>query len=153
MLDTSTLKFWDPFFRVVKINDGCPEGKTSIIHDDISKAENVLVYGITGSVKLVFLHAFITDASMLNTVEDTRLVLVDSKRVEFNQYKSSELLLCPIINNGDELLTKIKELINECRKRKEAIGDNDFEASRKQNNQYFPYILLVIDEYADIANK
>ena len=137
----------------VKVAYGCPEGKTSIIHEDISKAENVLVYGITGSVKLVFLHAFITDASMLNTVEDTRLVLVDSKRVEFNQYKSSELLLCPIINNGDELLTKIKELIIVRRKRKEAIGDNDFEASRKQNNQYFPYILLVIDEYADIANK
>ena len=63
------------------------------------------------------------------------------------------MFLCPIINNGDELLTKIKELINEYRKRKEAIGDNDFEASRKQNNQYFPYILLVIDEYTDIANK
>ena len=63
------------------------------------------------------------------------------------------MFLCPIINNGDELLTKIKELINEYRKRKEAIGDNDFEASRKQNNQYFTYILLVIDEYTDIANK
>ena len=90
---------------------------------------------------------------MFNTVEDARFVLVDSKRVEFNQYKNSELLLCPIINNGDELLTKIKELIIVRRKRKEAIGDNDFEVSRKQNNQYFPYILLVIDEYADIANK
>ena len=50
-------------------------------------------------------------------------------------------------------LTKIKELIDECHKRKEAIGDNDFEVSRKQNNQHFPYILLVIDKYADIANK
>lgn len=63
------------------------------------------------------------------------------------------MLLCPIINNGDELLTKIKELINKCHKRKETIGDNDFESSRKQNNRHFQYILLVIDEYADIANK
>ena len=161
MLDSLTLKFWEPFFRAVKINDGCPikvvygcpEGKNSIIHDDISKAENVLVYGATGSGKSVFLHVFIKGASMFNTIEDVRLVLFDFKRVEFNQYKNNELLLCPIINNGNELFAKIKELINECHKRKEAIGDNDFESSRKQNNHHFPYILLVIDEYADIANK
>lgn len=161
MLDTLTLKFWEPFFRTVKINNdcpakvvyGCPEGKTSIIYDDISKAENVLVYGRTGSGKSVFLHTFIKGVSMFNTVEDVKLVLVDSKRVEFNQYNNSELLLCPIINNGDELLAKTKELINECNKRKETIGDNDFEATRKKNNQHLPYILLVIDEYAVIANK
>ena len=63
------------------------------------------------------------------------------------------MLLCPIINNGDELLTKVKELINKCHKRKETIGNNGFETSKRQNNQHFPYILLVIDEYADIANK
>lgn len=161
MLDTLTLKFWEPFFKAVKINNdcpvkvvyGCPEGKTSIIHDDISKAENVLVYGMTGSGKSVFLHTFIKGVSMFNTVEDVKLVLVDPKRVEFNQYKNSELLLCPIINNGDELLAKTKELINECNKRKETIRDNNFEATRKKNNQHFPYILLVIDEYAVIANK
>lgn len=90
---------------------------------------------------------------MLNTVEDVRFVLVDSKMVEFSQYKKSELLLCPIINNGDELLIKINEFIDERNKRKELIGDNDFETSRKQNKQNFPYILLVIDEYADIVNK
>ena len=90
MLDSLTLKFWEPFFRAVKINDGCPikvvygcpEGKNSIIHDDINKAENVLVYGTTGSGKSVFLHVFITGASMLKTVEEARLVLVDSKRAE-----------------------------------------------------------------------
>ncbi len=161
MLKTLTLKFWEPFFKVAKINGGCPvkivygcpEGKTSIIYDDLSKAENVLVYGTTGSGKSVFLHVFIKGASIVNTVEDVRFVLVDSKKIEFNQYKNSELLHCPIINRGDELLAKTKELINECHKRKEVIGDNDFEASRKQNNQHFPYILLVIDEYADIANK
>ena len=46
MLDALTLKFWEPFFRVVKINDGrpiivvygCPEGYFSIFLDDISKA-------------------------------------------------------------------------------------------------------------------
>ena len=121
MLDSLTLKFWEPFFRAVKINDGCPikvvygcpEGKNSIIHDDINKAENVLVYGTTGSGKSVFLHVFIKGASMFNTIEDVRLILFDSKRVEFNQYKNNELLLCPIINNGDELFAKIKELINE----------------------------------------
>ena len=44
-------------------------------------------------------------------------------------------------------------MINERHKRKETIGNNGFETSRRQNNQHFPYILLVIDEYTDIANK
>lgn len=73
---------------MVKINDGspvkvvygCPEGKTSIIHDDISKAENVLVTALQEVENQSFLHVFITGASMLNTVEDARLVLFDSKR-------------------------------------------------------------------------
>ena len=112
-----------------------------------------MVYGTTGSGKSVFLHVFIKGASMFNTIENVRLILFDSKRVEFNQYKNNELLLCQIINNGDELFAKIKELINECYKRKETIGENNFESSRKQNNHHFPYVLLVIDEYADIANK
>lgn len=62
MLNTLTFKFWEPFFRVAKIDDGCPvkvvygcpEGEISILHDDISKTENVLVYGRTGSGKSVF---------------------------------------------------------------------------------------------------
>lgn len=161
MLNTLTLKYWEPFFRVVRIDGdcpvkviyGCPEGKTSFIYDDVIKAENVLVYGTTGSGKSVFLNTFIKGASMVNTVEDVRLVLVDSKRIEFNQYKNSELLLYPIICSGDELLIKINELIKECNKRKELIGDNDFEISRKQHNHRLPYILLVIDSYSDIANK
>lgn len=161
MLNTLTFKFWEGFFKAVKNDGGCPvnvvygckKGETSIIHDDISKAKNVLVYGTTGSGKSVFLHVFIRGASMFNTAEDVRFVLVDSKRVEFNQYKNSELLLCPIINSGDELLVKVNELIDECNKRKEMIGNKGFETFRKQKNQHLPYILLVIDEYADIASK
>ena len=157
MIDTLKLKFWEPFFRASKVNGGCPikvvygcpEGKTSIIYDDINKAENVLVYGTSGSGKSTFLNVFIKGASMFNTVEDVRLVLVDSKRVEFNQYKDSELLLCPIINNSDDLLTVINRLIDECVRRKELLKNGKFE----EKHQRFPYILLVIDEYTDIANN
>ncbi len=161
MLNRLNLKCWEPFLRKAKSDGGCPvkvvygctEGGTSIIYDDISKAKNILVYGATGSGKSVFSHTLIKSVSMLNTAEEVRMVLVDCKIVEFNRYKNSELLLCPIIDNGDELLAKVRELIAECPKRKEAVGDNDFESYRKKNGRNFPYILLIIDEYAGMANK
>lgn len=161
MLEKLNLKYRESLFRTTKINNSCPikvvygysEDKKSLIYDDISKARNVLVYGTTGSGKSVFLHTFIKGVSMFNTIEDVRFVLVDSKIVEFSQYKNNKLLFCPIINDGNELLNRIKELIEECHKRKEIIKDIDFETFRKQNIEHFPYILLVIDEYADLENK
>lgn len=161
MLEKLNLKYRESLFRTTKINNSCPikviygysEDKESLIYDDISKAENVLVYGTTGSGKSVFLHTFIKGVSMFNTTEDVRLVLVDSKIVEFSQYKNNKLLLYRIINDRSELLNRIKELIEECHSRKEIIKNIDFETYRKQNIKHFPYILLVIDEYADLENK
>ena len=161
MLEKLNVKYRESLFRTTKLNNSCPvkviygysEDKNSLIYDDISKAENVLIYGTTGSGKSVFLHTFIKGVSMFNTTEDVRLVLVDSKIVEFSQYKNNKLLLYRIINDRSELLNRIKELIDECHKRKEIIKNIDFETIRKQNIKHFPYILLIIDEYADLENK
>ena len=108
MGDIFTLKFWEPFLRVVRIDDYCPvrvlygipKDGSPMIHDYIFDAENILVFGTTGSGKTTFLNTFIRGVSHISTVDDVRFVLVDSKRVDFNQYKDSELLLCPIINNA-----------------------------------------------------
>ena len=160
MENTFNLKFWEPFLRVVRIDDYCPvrvlygipKDGSPMIHDYIFNAENILVFGTTGSGKTTFLNTFIRGVSHISTVDDVRFVLVDSKRVDFNQYKDDELLLCPIINKTSELIIKIEWLIKEVGRRKEFIRDTKFEDYREQNNKQIPYILVVIDEYADIAS-
>lgn len=161
MEDVLTLKFWEPFLRVVRIDNYCPvrvlygipKDGSPLIHDYIFGAENILVFGTTGSGKTNFLNTFIRSASHISTVDDVRFVLVDSKRVDFNQYKESELLLYPVINKTSEFISKANLLIEEIERRKELIGETKFAEYREQINKQIPYILVVIDEYVDIANQ
>lgn len=161
MEDVLTLKFWEPFLRVVRIDNYCPvrvlygipKDGSPLIHDYIFDVENILIFGTTGSGKTTFLNTFIRSASHISTVDDVRFVLVDSKRVDFNQYKESELLLYPVINETSEFISKANLLIEEIERRKELIGETKFAEYREQINKQIPYILVVIDEYVDIANQ
>ena len=162
MEEKLTLKYWDDiFFRLNKANEGCPvnvvygleEDKDGLKYDTILDAENVLVCGTTGSGKSVFLHTFIKGVMMYNTVDDLRFILVDPKRVEFSGYKNSPLLFphLPIIHNQKELIKTLKKVVAWVENRKKDIGDTNFEQYRKEHNNHYKYLLLVIDEYADIS--
>ena len=160
MLEKANLKYWAPFLAAskdryespVSVIYGLPDGKAPLMYDEIIDAKNVLVYGSTGSGKSMFLHVLIQAASLANTVVDVRLVLVDPTKTEFHQYRHNELLLCPIISEQSALLSKIHDLMEECERRETLFGDKDFELAREESAEGLPYILLVIDEYADIAS-
>lgn len=119
---------------------GSEQGKSSTACNNIKDTGNILVYGTTGSGKSMFLHTFIIGVSTICTENDARFVLVDSKKIEFNRYKDNSLLLSPIIHDKKTLIEQVDELLKMCDKRKE-------------RNIAFPNILIVIDEYADIACK
>ena len=143
--DIRTLKSFYRSRKAKKLNlvwvvYGSEEGKTSTVCNDIKDTGNILVYGTTGSGKSMFLHTFLEGVSTVCANSDARFVLVDSKKIEFNKYKDNRLLLCPIIHDKNTLVKHVNELLEECDKRKEG-------------NKILPNILLVIDEYADIACK
>ena len=121
--------------------------------DDMNKAENILVYGTTGSGKSTFHHTFIKGVTTSNKTNNVKLLLVDSKKIEFNRYENSTFLLSPIIHNREELLSKINELINECQRGKETIRNSGFDPQKSENCTQFPYILLIIDEFVEITSK
>ncbi len=156
MKEIFTLKYWEPFLKESVIKDkslvnviyGVPSGESSLLMESISQAENVLVYGTTGSGKSVFLHTFIKSNMLTASPNDMRLVLVDSKRVEFCCYKNSEYLYWPPIEKEEDLLKVINNLLVECHKRESLLKGNDFTISHD-----LPRIIMVIDEYADIQNE
>ena len=160
--DTLTLKFWEPFLRMAH-SDGCPGfcpikvlyGKPNdkpLVFNDLDEAENLLLYGTTGSGKSTFIHVFIKSAMMFNTIEDARFVLVDFKRVEFNQYKNHDLLLCPVIQDKGSLANKLNDLIEMIKHRQTVIGDEGFENYRRNHDKPFPYIVIVIDDYSAVGD-
>lgn len=132
---------------------GIPKDGSLLIHDCIFNAENILVFGTTESGKTTFLNTFIRSASHISTVDDVRFVLVDSKRVDYYQYKESELLIYLVISETSEFISNVNLLIEEIERRKELIGETKFVEYREQINKQIPYILVVIDEYIDIANQ
>ena len=155
-----SLQYWNPFLKVNKIDENCPveviygldKEKEIIIHDNILEAENILVFGDKGVGKTYLIHSIIQSASMYNTVEDVKLVLVDPKG-DFAQYKNSDLLMCPIIYTQEKLLTTLRGLINEIKERKAVMFDGNFDEYRKRCEKYYKYILLVIDDFECIKNN
>lgn len=133
------------------------EGRTAAI--DIRRSSNMLVGGSTGSGKSILLHSIVMDLIEKNDPTSLRLILVDPKRVEFSLYKDIPNLLCPIIKDVMLVRPCVVKLINEMENRmnifREANVSNIVQYNEiyaKQNGlDKLPYIILFIDEYADVA--
>lgn len=124
---------------------------------DLEELPHLLVAGATGTGKTVFLNSLILSLLWKNSPRDLRLILIDPKRVEFTPYiRVPHLLTPPIVEHQDAILS-LKWLIQEMEERfliLEESGQKDIQFFKKYANKKkwgeMPYILLVIDELADI---
>ncbi len=130
----------------------------------LEKMPHMLVAGATGTGKTIFLNVLILSLLYKNTPETLRLILIDPKRVEFSNYGDIPHLLAPIIHDVNKTCNALKWLVGEMERRLEAmskfktrdiVGYN--EMVLKNNNrkgaekmELMPYIVLVIDELADL---
>lgn len=119
---------------------------------DLVKLPHLLVAGGTGSGKSVFLNSLIV--SMLYQKSSlVKLVLVDPKRVEFSLYKGIPQLWGPVVsgvNDADEL---IEALTGEMENRLLALEHErvkNIETLNGFNHNAVSYIVVVIDEFADL---
>ncbi len=129
---------------------------------DIGAMPHLLVAGSTGAGKTVFLNALILSLLWRNGPQDLRLALVDPKRVEFSPYASLPHLLCEPIIQHQKVVPLLKWLIQEMEdrfsilheaKKRDIKSYNEFvqkQDKAKENFEKLPYIVLIIDELADI---
>ena len=125
----------------------------------LERMPHLLVAGATGTGKTVFLNSMIVSFLLKNSPQILRLILVDPKRVEFNLYEGVPHLLAfqPIISYS-KVLPALKWLIEEMQERLEILKmarKQDIEAFNKDKEvtkkyKKIPYLLLIIDELADI---
>ncbi|HOA47591.1 MAG TPA: DNA translocase FtsK 4TM domain-containing protein [Candidatus Paceibacterota bacterium] len=133
---------------------------------DIGSMPHLLVAGATGSGKTVFLNSLILSLLWRNGPQDLRLALVDPKRVEFSPYSSLPHLLCDPITQHQKIIPLLKWLTKEMEdrfsilqnaKKRDIKSYNEFvEIQIAKGNEEFeklPYIVLIIDELADIMSS
>ncbi|MFC1686429.1 DNA translocase FtsK 4TM domain-containing protein [Patescibacteria group bacterium] len=128
-------------------------GETAIL--DLTKMPHLLIAGATGSGKSVSIHTLLTGLLYQYSPHDLRLILVDPKRVELNSYADIPHLITPVITDVKKTVNALNWLTSEMERRYQLFSDakkRDIDSYNKMigKNKKLPYIVLVIDELADL---
>jgi S-DNA-T family DNA segregation ATPase FtsK/SpoIIIE len=118
---------------------------------------HLLIAGTTGSGKSVCVNSILTCLLLHNTPDDLRLVLVDPKRVELTGYNGIPHLLGPVVVEMERVIGALQWMTREMDKRYHLFAQSgarniaDYNARMKlQNQKKLPYLVIVIDELADL---
>jgi len=132
---------------------------------DLSKMPHLLIAGTTGSGKSVCINTIICSILYRATPDEVKFVMIDPKKVEMTLYKELEgyhLLKMedipePIVTSVDHAILALKALEKEMDRRYNVLADSvvrnisEFnEKMKDENNPIMPYIVLVVDELADL---
>lgn len=120
---------------------------------DLVKMPHLLVAGSTGSGKSVALNSLIVSLLYSNGPDDLKLILVDPKRVEFPIYNGVPHLLTPVITDVKKTVNSLKWAIGEMERRFDLLSHanrRDIGSYNSAEREPLPYIIIVIDELADL---
>ena len=126
---------------------------------DLAKMPHLLIAGATGSGKSVMVNALITSLLFEATPDDVRMILIDLKRVELAAYNGLPHLLVPVITEPDRAKAALKWSVNEMEARYRRLAGATarnirmFNESRADPEDRMPYIVIVIDELADLMMR
>ena len=127
-----------------------------VVVADLKKMPHLLIAGATGSGKSVCMNAILVNLLFRNTPNDLRLLLVDPKRVEFSEYNDIPHLLCPVITEVDKTISALRWAVAEMDRRYQMLASHNrrnieaYNESLQAGEQKLPYIVVIIDELADL---
>lgn len=126
------------------------------MYADLARMPHLLVAGSTGTGKTIFLNSIILSFIYKNSPEFLKFILIDPKRVEFPIFNDLPHLLTPVICNATQSVVVLKWLIIEMEKRFELLADvktrdiDSYNEKITNKEEVLPYIILIIDELADL---
>lgn len=125
-----------------------------IIAQDLTKMPHLLIAGATGSGKSVTVNGFIMGLIMSMSPDQLRLILVDPKTVEFAPYSDIPHLMVPVVTDVSKVVGVLtwatEEMQNRYKRLKKVGVRNIKEYNEKMGYTEMPYIVIIIDEMADL---
>ncbi|MDR5658129.1 DNA translocase FtsK 4TM domain-containing protein [Serpentinicella sp. ANB-PHB4] len=121
---------------------------------DITKMPHLLIAGATGSGKSVCINTLILSILYSATPESVRLLLIDPKVVELNQYNGIPHLLIPVVTEPKRATKALNWAVQEMNQRYKLFAESGVKDITGYNSKFsdnkLPYIVIVIDELADL---
>jgi DNA segregation ATPase FtsK/SpoIIIE, S-DNA-T family len=124
---------------------------------DLARMPHLLIAGTTGSGKSGCINTILSSVLLRANPDDARLILIDPKRIELSLYESIPHLLTPVVSSPKEAAIVLGNVLAEMERRYERLSTvrarNLPEANRafrSRGEETLPYLLVVIDELADL---
>lgn len=134
---------------------------------DLAKAPHLLIAGTTGTGKSVCTNSLIVSLLFRFAPDELKLIMVDPKVVEFEDYKRLPHLLTPIINDSAKVPIALRWAVNEMERRYRQMAKAGVKKLVEYNNRpqtgevlctddgqpipdRLPYLVIIIDELADL---
>jgi DNA segregation ATPase FtsK/SpoIIIE, S-DNA-T family len=124
---------------------------------DLARMPHVLIAGTTGSGKSGCINTILTSTLLRATPDEVRMILIDPKRIELGYYESIPHLLTSVVSSPKEAATVLMNVVAEMERRYERLSfvrarslPEANRALRARGEATLPYLLVVIDELADL---
>ncbi|WP_414718061.1 FtsK/SpoIIIE family DNA translocase [Sulfuricurvum sp. UBA5598] len=124
---------------------------------DLKKLPHLLIAGTTGSGKSVGINAMILSLLYKNSPDQLKLLMIDPKMLEFSIYNDIPHLLTPVITKPKEAIAALSNMVYEMERRYKLMSEtrtknieNFNEKAKKEGYEPLPYIVVIIDELADL---
>ncbi|MBU2221655.1 MAG: DNA translocase FtsK, partial [Candidatus Omnitrophica bacterium] len=113
---------------------------------------HILIAGTTGSGKTVCVNSLILSLLFKTSPDELKFVMIDPKMVELAPFNGLPHMLCPVVTDARKTSFALNWVVNEMEERYRLLakaGARNIEVYN-QNNEKFPYIIIIIDEFADL---
>lgn len=129
----------------------------NVVVGDLAKMPHILIAGATGSGKSVCINSIIASILYKATPEEVKLILIDPKMVELNNYNGIPHLLIPVVTEPKHAAGALNWAIKEMTERYKAFKDQGVRDINRYNQvigakgkKLMPRLVIIIDELADL---
>jgi S-DNA-T family DNA segregation ATPase FtsK/SpoIIIE len=122
------------------------------IVEDLTLLPHLLIAGSTGGGKSTLLNSVISSLMYCRSSDDIKLVLVDTKQVEFTQFQNAPHLLYPVVTSVRWVIDALDDLVSDVETRLQFMARTGCQniAQMHERGKKLSYVVLIIDELADI---